>query len=208
LVKSRPNHLDLFGQECIFPADHASEPETTAMSTEVLEPIHDSEWEKGRAKRRSDGAKTAAKTRADNKLIRAYDATFGMIAGLLDSKRLKLMGKSLATGIDQLAEEKRRQDEEWERDTPNREREYAERVTYVIARRAALNAPLLAPITSEKEKEYTRLIKKRKLYEGACDLSWPEFFEYRDAHPGEVKPLSDDDLAYAGQWTACAVRAA
>jgi hypothetical protein len=71
-------------------------------------------------------------------------------------------------------------------------------------RRATRNAPLLAPITPEKERAYTRLIKTRTLYEGACELSWQQYFEYREVHP-ECEPLSSDDIDYAGWWTACAV---
>jgi hypothetical protein len=50
-------------------------------------------------------------------------------------------------------------------------------------------------------KAYTDLIKKRKLLEGDCDLPWPQYFEYRDAHPDECTPLTNDDLAYVWQWT-------
>jgi hypothetical protein len=48
------------------------------------------------------------------------------------------------------------------------------------------------------------LIKTQRLYEGACDLSWEQYFEYRDEHP-DCTALSQDDLAYAGMWTSCAV---
>jgi hypothetical protein len=65
---------------------------------------------------------------------------------------------------------------------------------------------LAKPITAEIESRYTALIKGRKLYEGACDLSWARYFEYREEHP-ECAPLSEEDLAYAGQWTSCAVKA-
>jgi hypothetical protein len=82
--------------------------------------------------------------------------------------------------------------------------EQAKYIAKEKARRAALNAPLLAPITPEKEQAYTRLIKTCTLYEGACDLSWSEYFAYRDAHP-ECEALTKANLAYAGQWTSCAV---
>jgi hypothetical protein len=62
---------------------------------------------------------------------------------------------------------------------------------------------LAAPITEEQVSHYTSLIKRRKLYEGACDLSWEKYFE-RVRVVG-VK-LTPEDLEYAAQWTSCAVK--
>jgi ribosomal protein L17 len=62
----------------------------------------------------------------------------------------------------------------------------------------------VASAEHEREQAYTRLIKTRSLYEGACELSWAEYFEYREAHPG-CEPLARGDLAYARQWTPFAV---
>jgi hypothetical protein len=59
-------------------------------------------------------------------------------------------------------------------------------------------------ITPKMAKEYTNLIVKRKLYEGACELAWPQYFKYRDMHPGKCALLSNADLAYVGQWTSAA----
>jgi Protein of unknown function (DUF3102) len=56
----------------------------------------------------------------------------------------------------------------------------------------------------EVEQVYTGLIKNRELYEGACELPWAQYFEYRDSHPDDVAPLTPDDLAYVGQWTSAA----
>ena len=50
-------------------------------------------------------------------------------------------------------------------------------------------------------KEYTKLIQKHKLYEGACHLPWAKYFEYRNQHPDECNLLTNEDLAYVGQWT-------
>ena len=61
--------------------------------------------------------------------------------------------------------------------------------------------PIGLCLNSEMVRQYDDLIKNRKLYEGACELPWPSYFEYRDAHPDECKPLTPDDLAYVGQWT-------
>lgn len=53
----------------------------------------------------------------------------------------------------------------------------------------------------EIEKICTGLIKSRKLFEGACELPWASYFEYREAHPDECSSLTPDDLAYVQQWT-------
>jgi hypothetical protein len=90
---------------------------------------------------------------------------------------------------------------EQEREEAEQERDHAEYVREETQRRADRNAPLLAPMTPEKEQEYTRLIKSRELYEGACDLSWQEYFAYRGQHP-DCAPLSRDELDYANMWTA------
>jgi ParB/RepB/Spo0J family partition protein len=125
--------------------------------------------------------------RADNKISRAYDKQFGYIAGVIDRDRINLKAASLASGTDQLADEKRKQKEHHEQ----REREHEEF--------------LATPITPEMEHEYTAMIKQRTLYEGACMLAWLMYFKYRDEHP-DLPPLTPDDLAYAGMWTSCAVR--
>ena len=51
--------------------------------------------------------------------------------------------------------------------------------------------------TADDEKEYTGNIKKRKLWEGACDLNWPKYRAYRAAHPG-CERLDTQDLRYVG----------
>jgi hypothetical protein len=127
------------------------------------------------------------KRRADNKISRAYDKQFSYIAGVIDRDRINLMAASLASGIDQLAGEKRKQKERQEQ----QEREHEEF--------------LVTPITPEMEHEYTAMIKQRTLYEGACMLAWQMYFKYRDEHP-DLPPLSPDDLEYAGMWTSCTVR--
>jgi hypothetical protein len=137
------------------------------------------------------------KRKADNKTYDDYSKQFGFFEGWRD---YKLMAASLASGVDQLADARRKQTEANERF----DREQAEYVSEETLRRATLNARLLAPITSEKEQAYTCLIKTRNLYEGACGLSWAQYFEYRDQHP-ECDPLTRGDLAYASHWTPCAV---
>jgi hypothetical protein len=133
------------------------------------------------------------KRKANNKISDDYGKRFGGFSTVINPDVLRRMKASLQSGIDQFAELK-----------AERECDQDEYVREETLKRAALNAPLLAPITPKKEKAYTRLIKARQLYEGACDLSWEQYFKYRDEHP-DLPPLTPDDLEYAGMWTACAV---
>jgi hypothetical protein len=57
------------------------------------------------------------------------------------------------------------------------------------------------PFTADDECEYTTMVKQRKLYEGACELRWKDYFAYRDANT--CRALTEDDLLYLGQWTVC-----
>jgi hypothetical protein len=104
------------------------------------------------------------------------------------------MAASLASGVDQLADVKREQ-KEYEKEFDRKHAEF-----------------LAQPCTPEMEQKYTRLIKQRRLRDGDCQLSWKQYFKYRDQHP-ECKPLTSDNIGYAenflgyvGMWTACAVR--
>src|SRR5262245_16998997 len=58
--------------------------------------------------------------------------------------------------------------------------------------------------TKEREREFTKVIKNRMLYEGACDLPWPEYFAFRNKHK-DCERLTDSDLTYAAEWTSCAL---
>jgi hypothetical protein len=133
------------------------------------------------------------KRMADNKLSDNYSKQFGGFTHVVTRDVLRRMERSLKSGVDDFAEMKRERLEA--------EQQYIREETQ---RRQELNAPLLAPITPERAKAYTRLITTRTLYEGACDLSWAEYFEYRDENP-DLPPLTSDDLEYVGMWTACAV---
>jgi hypothetical protein len=141
------------------------------------------------AERRAEGAKQAVKTRARTKLSNDYCVRFGDVSGVLDEERLRLMRLSLETGIDQLVAAKK---------------EEAKRIAAYDRKQAKF---LKTPITAKTEQEYTGLIKQRRLYEGACDLAWEQYFKFRDKH-SDCEPLSRDDLTYAGLWTACAFKAA
>jgi ParB-like chromosome segregation protein Spo0J len=129
--------------------------------------------------------------RVDNKIDRAYSKHFGYCLGPQDREVYRLMEASLLSGIDELAETKARREREYKESAERREREHEEF--------------LRTPIDAETECRYTAMIKQRTLYEGACELSWQQYFKYRDQHP-DCTPLSQDDLAYAGMWTACAVQ--
>jgi hypothetical protein len=129
----------------------------------------------------------AQKRRANFKISRAYSRQFGGFTTELNPDVVRRMEASMQSGVDEFAGTKREQLEHHER----REREQEEF--------------LAQPITTETEDHYTTLIKQRQLYEGACELSWEQYFKYRDEHP-DLPPLSPDDLEYAGMWTSCAAR--
>jgi hypothetical protein len=125
------------------------------------------------------------KNHAAQELRNKYRAMFG--GSFIPSDEVhQLMALSLETGVDQLVDEKCRQKEMREERAREHERFLA------------------APITEEMVSHYTSLIRRRKLYEGACDLSWEKYFEYLTTHPN-IK-LSPKDLSYAAQWTSCAAR--
>ena len=126
---------------------------------------------------------------ADRKTVDAYFERFVGFGCRLTPELIARMGASLASGVDQCADDRR----EMQRRIDENDRKHA--------------AFLATPITAETERRYTALIKRRELYAGACDLAWTRYFEFRDAHP-DCMPLSEEDLAYAAQWTSCAVRAA
>jgi hypothetical protein len=140
-----------------------------------------------------DALEARRKLKADDKTVDNYFKQFGFVCVYITPDVLRRMEDSLKSGVDDFAELKR-----------EKQRQQDEHVRAETLRREALNSPLLAPITAEKEQAYTGLIKRRQLYEGACGLSWAEYFEYRDQHP-ECDPLTRGDLAYASDWTACAV---
>jgi hypothetical protein len=138
--------------------------------------------------------KARRKSMADHKLYESYSKQFGGFAAIaLDRDVLRRMEASLKSGVDDFAGLKQERLEA--------EQEYIREETQ---RREELNALLLAPITPEKAEAYARMITTRTLYEGACDLSWAEYFQYREEHP-DLPPLTSDDLDYAGMRTACAL---
>jgi hypothetical protein len=61
------------------------------------------------------------------------------------------------------------------------------------------------PFTPRRERQYTARIKNRQIREGDCERPWQNYFDFRAAHPKDVEPLDATDLAYVGQWTACAL---
>jgi hypothetical protein len=138
------------------------------------------------AERRSAGAKQAAKSRAENRLAIAYGERFGHVYGVQERWFYKAMEAALLSGVDNPRLIKRR-------------RKIEERTAKYDRKQAKF---LATPIKAKTEREYTALIKQRRLYEGACELAWARYFEYRDAHH-DCEPLTADDLAYAGMWTAC-----
>jgi hypothetical protein len=139
------------------------------------------------AERRSAGAKQAAKTRAEDRLARTYGERFGYVFGVQERWFYKAMEAALRSGVDAPRLIKRRREvEEIGREFDRKQAEFQ-----------------ATPITADTEREYTALIKTRRLYDGACMLAWEMYFKFRDQH-SDCEPLTPDDLAYAGMWTACA----
>lgn len=138
-------------------------------------------------------AQKAARTRKRNAefnaLCDAYLSKFPGWGGVMTPAVLRAMRVAIETGIDQpiLIE--------------IRESNARNSAAYD----AALAAEHAAPFTAELERHYTARIKSRHLIEGDCDRPWQNYFGYRAAHPKEVEPLDATDLAYAGQWTSCAI---
>ena len=88
------------------------------------------------------------------------------------AKNIKLLKRALATGKDQpelIA--MRNQAQKTYDECPAREAaRKAEQAAYVF--------------TAEDEKKYSGYIKKRKLWEGACNLNWAKYRKYRAAKSG------------------------
>jgi hypothetical protein len=125
---------------------------------------------------------------ADEKTYEAYSAQFGSDGISFTGREVyRLMANSLVTGVDKLSAHKRKN-------------------LKLRAEHDAEHAEFLEmPITAVIERQYTRMIKRRRLYEGACDLSWPMYFKFREQRASAVEPLDAYDLAYAAQWTCCAL---
>jgi hypothetical protein len=137
-----------------------------------------------------------AEQKAAIKLADEYSERFGgMYSCVFDADTLERMTLSLKTGVDQFVDVKRQQQEHWEKHRREQE-EWDEN------HRREQEEFLARPITPEMIVEYTKLIKRRRLYEGACDLSWQRYFDYVATHPEIV--LTPEDREYAGQWTSCA----
>jgi predicted nucleic acid-binding Zn ribbon protein len=134
----------------------------------------------------------APKRRAATKIWNAYITKFGGL-GMMEirAREFALMNKSLRTGKDEFVEQRQKQ-AEWEATWEQRE---AQR----LAEREAYNKT--HPFTADEEARYTSLVKERRLYEGACDLRWADYFAFRQAH--KCEPLTADDESYLGQWTTC-----
>src|SRR5882724_320938 len=107
-------------------------------------------------------------------LFEAYAERFGGAYGVhLDDNICRLMEAALRSGVDEPElVQKRREAEEYRVEYERKHAEF-----------------LVTPITAETEQEYTGRIKNRKLYDGACELAWEQYFIFRDQHP-ECEPLT------------------
>jgi hypothetical protein len=147
-------------------------------------------WKAG-AKR---GAKQRAATRKQRKAHKAiwaaYQKMFPRKGGFWGWYSDALIRKSLKTGRDYMKEAQEAQGKANEKAAAEWRQFQAEKA-----------AQPLPAFTAKNEAVYTRTIKNRKLFEGACDLRWQEYFEFRDAN--KCDRLSANDLRYAGQYTVC-----
>jgi hypothetical protein len=145
-------------------------------------------WQRRNRKRKAAKAEwyqhSAKRIAKDRKTKRNYVAKFGPVP-----KRYIItvadMAKALRTGRDPFADLRAA----WKAGAATRRR----------LRKEAGDASF----TAKDEVDYTQMIKDRKLFEGACDLRWPEYFEFRQAN--KCARLTANDLRYAGQYTSCAV---
>jgi hypothetical protein len=148
-------------------------------------------WKAGAKRGAKQGAATRKQRKAERALIAAYQERFGDIDGWTTRRDYRLMAKSLKEGVDHLAD--RRVRAAARENAPS----FAE-----LAKAELAKLPPPPPFSAKDELAYTRLIKNRKLFNGACELCWPEYFEYRAAN--KCARLTANDLRYAGQYTACA----
>jgi hypothetical protein len=142
---------------------------------------------------RKSRSREEAKRRAQEKIARGYVKAFGPLGFAYTSRNLTLMQKSLKTGKDALAVQRRRQDEAQRAWSQRRAKERARRNVDHGAR----------SFTADAERRMTSLVKRRRLYEGACDLPWADYFAFREVK--RCERLAANDVRYLSQWTACPV---
>ena len=143
-----------------------------------------------RKKHQASPASRAAASRKRSRLIHEYSLKFGPFSGDLTPAVERALQRALETGVDQPLLVRLRKETE---------RSWAEYDAKLAAEHAE-------PFTVELEKHYTARIKGRRLIEGDCERPWQNYFGYRESHPNDVEPLSDDDLQYVGQWTSCGLK--
>ena len=137
-------------------------------------------------------AQRGAQTRARHASLQAYCDKFGGFTGHLTRDVERAIQSALKTG----------------KDHPLLIGIKKENARNHAKAKAELAAEHAAPFTPELEKHYTARVKNRRLIEGDCQRPWQNYFDYRAMHASDVAPLTAQDLAYAGQWTSCARRAA
>jgi hypothetical protein len=164
-------------------------------------------WREGAKRGAKQGAATRKQLRAQRALMAAYEERFGDIYGWFTRRDYRLMAKSLKEGVDHLADRRAKQeaasaaeaDGEGQAEREAKDAEIMEAIKRDAERRAGASPE--GPFSAKTERAYTRLIKKRKLFEGSCELRWQEYFEFRDAN--KCPRLTANDLRYAGQYTVC-----
>jgi len=146
-------------------------------------------WKAGAKRGAKQGAATRKRRRKEDAEWLAYRKMFPSSSpyGLIDRA---LVRKSLKTGHDHLTEERERF---------RKKHETVWKPPAVDPRKA----PPPEPFTAKDEAGYTRWIKKRRLFEGACDLRWQEYFEFRQAN--KCDRLTVNDRRYVALYASCAV---
>jgi hypothetical protein len=153
-------------------------------------------WKRGAKDRAKRGAATRKQRKADRVIWDAYNERFGEFNWLTNSI-LRLMRKSLKDGIDHLAQERAKADARMKENEAGHD-EIMAAIKRDAERQAGASPE--GPFSAKDERKYTGLIKHRRLFEGACELRWQEYFEFRDAN--KCDRLTANDLRYAGQYTA------
>jgi hypothetical protein len=158
-------------------------------------------WKRGAKDRAKRAAATRKQRKADNATWDAYVERFGDF-DWINTSIIRLMRKSLKDGTDHLTKQRAEaaaHHEQWESERAANVAKVQEAIRHSAERQAKAEGPFSA----KTERAYTKLIKTRKLFEGACELRWPEYFEYRDAN--KLKPLTANDRRYAAQYSSCAL---
>ncbi len=131
--------------------------------------------------------KARKERREQQKIYKSFVEKFGYFEGFVN---YALMRKSLKTGHNHLVDENARIAALHEK----HQREHPEEFQPLDSAKA---------FTAETERDMTNFIKKRRLFEGACNLPWADYFAFREAN--KCARLTVGDERYAGLYSSCAI---